>query len=205
MLIRNEPILGHEHGRVFFLLADIDPRRDMSFEVAVMDQFRQPAGLVRGKGVHGIDEDRLYSRLPPVPVAVVKNGIDKAFRLSGPGAGGNNGGLRVRSGQAIKGFFLVQIRRKRHGQVREIVASPFSLLVRELDIQKRAFEDIAGFSQKILKDIGEKRRCYRKGGAQKILDALFNVPGQDGWDHYVIDLSSIWSVFYCTHQPVTLD
>jgi hypothetical protein len=32
----------------------------MFFECAVMDQFGQPACLVRGKGVHGIDEDRFY-------------------------------------------------------------------------------------------------------------------------------------------------
>jgi hypothetical protein len=83
----------------------------------------------------------------------------------------------------------VQISRKRHGQVREIVGLSVAVLEWKLDVKKRAFEDIAGFSKKILKDIGKKRRCYWKGGAQKILDSLFNVPGQDGWDHYVIDLS----------------
>ena len=42
------------------------------------------------------------------PVAIVKDGKDKTFCLSGTDAYCNDSGLRIRSGQAVEGFFLVQ-------------------------------------------------------------------------------------------------
>jgi hypothetical protein len=49
---------------------------------------------------------------------------------------------------------------------------------------------MARLCQELFENAGKKRGCDGKGGAQKILDALLHMPGQDGWDH---DLSCLFS------------
>jgi hypothetical protein len=156
-----------------------------------MNQLCQSSGLVGGKSVHGVDENRLYARLAPVTVAIIENGINETFGFAGACSGGNDSGLWFGAGQTVESIHLVTVGGKLHRQVWKIIVSGFVLLKGELNIKIGTFKNVVVFGQKISKDIGEKGGRYRKGGAKEILYALFNVLGQDRRDHDDINLSSI--------------
>ncbi len=102
--IGNKMVTAHQTPliRISLLLADIDTSSHMSFKLTVMDKLCQPAGLVRGQGIHGIDEDGLDSRFSPMLVAVIKDGVEETFCFAGTGTGGDYCGLGIRAGQPVK-------------------------------------------------------------------------------------------------------
>jgi hypothetical protein len=54
---------------------------------------------------------------------------------------------------------------------------------------------MARLCQELFENAGKKRGGNGKGGAQKILDTLLDMPGQDGWDHDLICLLSFCGSF----------
>jgi hypothetical protein len=69
-------------------------------------------GLVCGEGIHGVDDDGFDIPFPSVSPAVIQDRIKKTFRLTRPGARGDNRGGRLLTGKASKCPFLMQVRRK---------------------------------------------------------------------------------------------
>ena len=69
-----------------------------------MDELCNPAGLVRGQGVHGIDKDCFDPGFSPVLVTIIQDGIEKTFGLTGACAGGNYGGSGVGPDNRLKAF-----------------------------------------------------------------------------------------------------
>src|SRR5699024_1812670 len=72
----------------------------------------EAVGLVGGKGVHGVEQDRLDTTfaLGLGAAAVVQDRDEEGLGLSGTGAGGDEGGFGglVQGGQALEGLRLVQ-------------------------------------------------------------------------------------------------
>ena len=119
--ISDELITAHDRGGVLSLLAaNVEPRFNLVFQVGVvMNEPGHALGLVCGEGIHGVDDDGFDTPFPSVSPAVIQDRIEKTFRLSRPGARGDNRGGRLLTGKTSKCLFLMQVRCKEKRNTRE--------------------------------------------------------------------------------------
>ena len=103
-------MLTHGAGRSAFQTANIYTGSYIAAQLGtVMNQFCNSLGLIGGKGIHRIDDQRLDARLPTVLVAVFQNGIQKAFCFARTCAGCNQCRTAVIASQSFKRFLLMNI------------------------------------------------------------------------------------------------
>jgi len=83
--------------------------------------------------------------------------------------------MDVTSPTSCKGLFLMQIRRKINFNVRERVISAIPVSKWKLNGKKRAFKNTLIFRKQTINDSMEEWCGDRKGGFQKIFDALLKL------------------------------
>ncbi len=146
VLVADDGRFGHAVKGIFFALAHEQTGGDGLFQVGVLvDGFGDAGGLIRRQGVHGVDEDGLDAGVAPVAMAMVQDGVEKAFGFARSGAGGDEGGSGVGAGKAVEGAFLVAVRDVWEGEVWEVGGGGVAYLERELEVEEGAFEDGFGF------------------------------------------------------------
>ena len=79
-----------------------------------VDQFCNAPGLVRGQGIHRVDEDRLdaFAALAVLLATVLQHRQQEALGFTGACAGGDKGIAWAAGQQPLEGFFLMPIGRE---------------------------------------------------------------------------------------------
>ena len=118
-----QPLLSHhlQLGFAAAIPAHVHAGHHPTFELgAVPDLAGQAPGLVRGQGVHGVEQQGLDARLGGMAQAVIQDGIEETLGLARPGAGGDQGGLGLVlpvGVQSIKSPCLMRVGQKGGGDI----------------------------------------------------------------------------------------
>ena len=78
---------------------------------ASIDQLRNTFRLVRGQGIHGINNKCFYPPFATVLIAIFQNWVEETLGFAGTGTRCNQRGSTIISGQSLKGFLLMHIRK----------------------------------------------------------------------------------------------
>jgi hypothetical protein len=145
------------------------------------DEAGKAPRLVRGQGVHRVDDERLDAALAslPRPCAMVQRRIDKTFRFAAAGAGGNQGVRRQPvARQPLPRFALVRV-----GRVcgLEPLKIPAGAVVPEgqADLQVWSFHPGQFVIDEAAHDPMEEAIGRLEARDQELLDALLNVARQE--------------------------
>ena len=112
LMICDNAVFTHGTSRCMLLTSDIHTDSNISTEfITAVDQFCDTLCLVCCQSIHRIDNERFNSPFSTMLVAILQDRVKETFGFTGTGASSNQRGSTIISGQSLKSFLLMYIRK----------------------------------------------------------------------------------------------
>jgi len=110
IVIRNDIIFRHHTARSMFMSAHIHTGSDISLKFrTLIDKIRNTPCLISSKRVHWVDDQRLYTLLSSMLIAVLQDRIQETLGLTGTCSGSDQCRSSIVSRQSVKSHILMNI------------------------------------------------------------------------------------------------